>query len=147
MNTTSHWASTMSVTMHGSNTVCRDATDVSKLWCQERGRGGSWMVGWWRYENRGRKDMLHSHRPLERQQTLAGTKHTAHMDLPYMGTDKHADQHAGSTQDYRKTHIGRLTQAKVETWASDLKSIIIGNHIKVMFCQKYRNSGLHHQLH
>ena len=93
-------------------------------------KGGGEGHGWWDDEDtriRGRKDMLHSHRPLERQQTLAGTRHTAHMDLPYMGTDKHADQHAGSTPDYRKTHIGRLTQAKVETWASDLKPIIIWN--------------------
>lgn len=54
----------------------------------------------WDEEDRGsegRKDMLHSHRPLERQQTLAGTRHTAHMNLTHMGTDKHADQHIGST--------------------------------------------------
>lgn len=44
----------------------------------------------WDEEDRGsegRKDMLHSHRPLERQQTLAGTRHTAHMNLTHMGTD------------------------------------------------------------
>lgn len=62
-------------------------------------KGGGVMDGW-DDEGRGsegREDMLHSHRPLERQQMLAGTRHTAHMNLTHMGTDKHADQHVGST--------------------------------------------------
>lgn len=64
------------------------------------GKGESRVMDTWRDEDtriRGRKDMLHSYRPLQRQQTLAGTRYTAHMDLTYTGTDKHADQHVGST--------------------------------------------------